>query len=53
MAKTLKHWLSSLGQSNRQRATYQAGQGRNISHPEQPLGFIPRSDPNFYFYSKR
>jgi hypothetical protein len=24
-----------------------------VYRPERPLGFVSRTDPNFYFYSKR
>jgi hypothetical protein len=42
-----------IGQDGSQQSSRRYSYAARTFRPEQPLGFVPRTDPNFYFLSKR
>ena len=45
--KTVITQLSTM--IGNERPSYTPGTSRSVFHPEPPLGFVSRRDPNFYF----
>lgn len=48
MVTWLIRWLTSRDEEPLKRPGL-----RGVYQPEPPIGFVPRSDPNFYFLNRR
>ena len=52
MKKAITNWIG-YWRYQRARHDYQVGHVRTLYLPQPPLGFVARTDPNFYFFCKR